>query len=89
VIVSAKVRIPGITAAGTDSEIVGTISASGEFVQGTAVVTAFGTYIANIEGTILPSTPGNLQVMMSHEVGTANGGSCIRQQSAGVLLVIP
>jgi len=63
----ATVRIP-IAAAGVGGEFQGWISSSGGVVTGSGVQTAGIKYYADIEGAILPTANGNLQVIYGTEV---------------------
>lgn len=85
-IYSARVQVPS-AADGTDSEVVGWLSSSGDSVIGTGVETTGVVYAARVEGIIIPSADGTLQVQHAAEVGSA-GNVVVKQGSAGWLSLI-
>lgn len=83
----STVRIP-VAADGVAAEFQGWISSSGDTVIGTTVQASGTTYLATIEGTILPSANGTLQVVFSANAAST-AGILIQKQSAGVLVALP
>lgn len=78
----ATARIP-IAADGAGGEFQGWITASDDPVIGTGVQAANTDYVAVIEGTILPSANGTLQVRFANETGAVVVTA--RQGSTGIL----
>jgi hypothetical protein len=68
---------------GAGAEFCGAITASGDAVIPTAVPAINTDYVLVIEGTILPSANGNVQVQAATETGTTV--VTVRQGSVGVL----
>lgn len=68
---AATIRIP-IAADGTDSEVVGQITSSGDSVIGTGVEVINTTYLATVVGVIQPSAAGTLQVQHARGGGSAS-----------------
>lgn len=62
----ARVRIPQ-AADGTDAVLEGELTASGDEVLSTAVQAAATTYLARLEGVIVPSAAGTLQLTFRSE----------------------
>jgi hypothetical protein len=83
---SAEVSIP-VTTAGTAGEFHGWITASGGKVTSSATPTNSATYLAIVEGNILPSTTGILQLQFCSEVASSN--AIMKQGSVGFLYTIP
>jgi hypothetical protein len=65
-IFAASARIP-IAATGTAGELQGSITASGGSVTGTAVPAANADYLARVDGVIVPSSSGTLQLQFAAE----------------------
>jgi hypothetical protein len=80
---SAKAYIPN-AADGTGGEFQGWITASDDTVVGTAVQAANTDYYATLEGIILPSANGNVQLRYGSELGPTSA-IIIRQASFGKL----
>ena len=72
-----------ISADGTGSEYNGAITASADAVVPTAVPTTNTDYIWVLEGLVVPSANGNLQLQARTETGTTN--VIVRQGSIGLL----
>lgn len=83
---AATVRIAGIGNDGTDSEFTGSITSSGDSVVSAAVAAANTDYLAVIEGVLLPTANGNLQLRAATEI--ANSALTIRNGSHGQLWTI-
>jgi hypothetical protein len=71
---------------GTGSVFSGQISSSGDFVQATATPASGVNYMATIEGMILPSATGTLQMQFRAE--TAAGSVLLKQGSWGKLQIM-
>lgn len=82
---AASARIP-ISAFGSSSVFSGAIIASGGAVTATATPTTSDTYLANLEGIIIPSVSGNLQVQFAAE--TTGGTITLKAGSMGQLYLI-
>jgi hypothetical protein len=67
----------------TATMFAGQISSSGDFVQGTAAAASGTNFLATIEGMILPSATGTLQ--MQYRAETAAGSVLLKQGSFGIL----
>lgn len=72
-----------IAADSTATMFAGQITSSGDFVQGTATVASATNFIATVEGMILPSATGTLQLQYRAE--TAAGSVMLKQGSFGIL----
>lgn len=69
---NAKIRVYGQAAAGTDSVFEGNIRTSNATVSSTASIVVATTYLAEIEGVILPTANGDISVIYSSELATCN-----------------
>ena len=74
-----------VNADGTDIMFEGPITTSGDSVLGTGVQAAATNYISTIEGFILPSAAGNIQVQYAPEVAAA---MTVKQGSHGLLFTL-
>lgn len=83
---TAAVRIAGFAADGTDAEFAGVISSSGDSVLSTAVAAAPADALAVIEGVIVPSANGTLQVQAGTEV--QNSAATVRAGANGQLWLV-
>lgn len=75
---TGSVRIAGRAADGTDSEFVGALTTSGDSVVSSAVAATNTDFLAVVEGVLLPSANGNLQLQAAPEVAatlTVRNGS--------------
>ena len=82
-IARAKAYIPITTTDGTDAEVIGFITTSGDNVTGTAVTAVADINQATIEGVINATATGKLQVLYGNELATCN--LTIRENSYGEL----
>lgn len=76
-----------MSAAGVSSEYSGPISASGGSVAATAVPVANTNYLSTIEGVIVPSASGTLQVQFAAH--TTGATVTLKANSVGLLYTIP
>lgn len=82
---AATAKTP-ITAGSVTSEFSGPITASGGSITGTAVPVINTNYLATIEGVIVPSASGTLQVQFAAE--TTGGTVTFKANSPGLLYTI-
>jgi hypothetical protein len=80
---AAAVEVSGFGADAAAADWHGAITTSGDEVVPTAVVATNTDFIAKIEGVILPSASGNLQVRVGNETNTNN--ITVRNGSNGLL----
>lgn len=69
---AATARIP-VAADGVGGELQGWLTTSGDMVVGTGVQAVNTTYMAWIDGTIVPSANGTLQPQFAGELNTSTG----------------
>jgi len=84
-VVSARAHIPS-AADGVGGGLQGWISSSADFVQGTGVETANVKYLGIVEGMILPSATGNVQ--LQYRADSAAGAVMVGQGSFGKLQIL-
>jgi hypothetical protein len=65
----------------------GTIISSGDAVLASGVETANTTYVAKIEGTIIPSANGNISLAHAGEIATTLGVRLMPGSNARLVLV--
>lgn len=83
-VIAGRVIINGITLTdGTAAEFEGSLTFSGDSVMSLAVGTANQPYLALVEGLIIPTAAGNLQLQAASEV--AGSGVTLRNGSHGQL----
>jgi hypothetical protein len=80
---SATVRMP-VAADGTGAEWTGALTTSGDSVIGSGAESTNTTYPAIIDGIILPSANGNVQVQHAAEVAAA-GNVTVKAGSSGMM----
>lgn len=73
------------TADGSDNRFEGPLTTSGDSVVGAGVAAATTNYVSTIEGFILPSTTGTLQVQYAAEVAAS---VTVKQGSHGLLFTL-
>jgi len=81
---AAVATINGLAADGNSHDFTGAITSSGDVVTSTAVVAQNVTYIAILEGTMLPSASGAVQLQWSPETANAatiKAGTMLMYQS--------
>lgn len=83
---AATTRLAGFAADGTDSEFTGALTTSGDSAMSTAVAAASTDYLAVVEGVLLPSANGTLQLQAATEVNAS--AVTVRNGSHGQLWTI-
>jgi hypothetical protein len=81
----ARVVIAGFAVDGTDAEFYGNLTTSGDAVVSTAVIAINTDYLFIVEGTLIPSANGTVQLQAGCEVA---GTVTVRQGTCGDLTTL-